>query len=243
MPDREMPVVTDNRYICHAVGTAMRWRIRMRIIISDDHPVVLMGLKAILRDQGDGFLVVGEASTPDSLLDVLARMPCDLLITDFSMPDGKGSDGGLGLLERLRADYPQLPVLVLTMFSNPALVRGMLAVGVRGVVDKIAMGKELMQAIQAIRGGRTYLGDRARDRLDIASANGAMETDPAVGHLTAREAEVVRLLAMGQTVSEIARAIGRSVKTVSQQKRDAMRKLSLEGDSQLYEYVRANGLL
>ncbi|SFS00861.1 two component transcriptional regulator, LuxR family [Dyella sp. OK004] len=210
----------------------------MRIIISDDHPVVLMGLKASLQSYGDRFRVVGEARNGKELIQLLAQESCDLLITDFSMPGDPPAEDGLAMLSRLRESYPQLPILVLTMLSNPALVQGMLATGVRGVVDKMSMTKELMLAIDVIRAGRTYLSERTRKQIESVSIAGEE-----VSTLSPREAEVVRFLAQGLTVSEIARRTERSVKTVSQQKRDAMRKLGLDGDKQLFEYARSSGLL
>lgn len=210
----------------------------MRIIISDDHPVVLMGLKAALQSYGDRFRIVGEARNGKELIQQLAQEPCDLLITDFSMPGDPPAEDGLAMLSRLRESYPQLPILVLTMLSNPALVQGMLATGVRGVVDKMSMTKELMLAIDVIRAGRTYLSERTRKQIENVSIAGED-----AGTLSPREAEVVRFLAQGLTVSEIARRTERSVKTVSQQKRDAMRKLGLDGDKQLFEYARSSGLL
>ena len=209
----------------------------MRVLIADDHPVVLIGLKTSLRDYGNGLEVVGEARSGKELLGLLERTPCDLLITDFSMPaDIEGHDG-LALLQRVRELQPTLPILVLTMLRNPALVQNMVAIGVRGVVDKMAMAKELMLAIDMIRAGRSYLSERMRRQIEGMYPTGE---EPVVSR---REAEVIRFLAQGLTVSEIARRLERSVKTISQQKRDAMRKLNLESDKQLYDYARSIGLL
>jgi len=209
----------------------------VRVIIADDHPVVLIGLKTSLRDYGNGLHVVGEARHGQELLQLLATTPGDLLITDFSMPaDAEGYDG-LSLLQRVREAHPALPILVLTMLRNPALVQNMIGLGVRGVVDKMAMAKELMLAIDMIRAGRSYLSERMRRQIEGMYPSGG---EPVVSR---REAEVIRFLAQGLTVSEIARRLERSVKTISQQKRDAMRKLGLDGDKQLFDYARSNGLL
>ncbi|PXV57389.1 two component transcriptional regulator, LuxR family [Dyella jiangningensis] len=209
----------------------------MRVIIADDHPVVLIGLKTSLRDYGNQLEVVGEARNGRELLERLAQVPCDLLITDFSMPaDIEGHDG-LALLQHVRETYPSLPILVLTMLRNPALVQNMVSVGVRGVVDKMAMAKELILAIDMIRAGRSYLSERMRRQIEGMYPTGA---EPVISK---REVEVVRFLAQGMTVSEIARRLERSVKTISQQKRDAMRKLNLDSDKQLYDYARSIGLL
>ena len=210
----------------------------MRIIISDDHPVVLKGLKTWLQDYGNRLEVVGEARNGAELMSLLGRVPCDLLITDFSMPSEDAEEDGLSLIHRLRESYPELPILVLTMLSNPALVQSMMAAGVQSVVDKMAMTKELMLAIDMARAGRTYLSIRMRQQIGSAVRPG----DDALP-ISPREGEVIRFLAQGLTVSEVARRTGRSVKTISQQKRDAMRKLGLDSDKQLFDYARSAGLL
>jgi two-component system, NarL family, captular synthesis response regulator RcsB len=213
-----------------------------RIVIADDHPVVMLGIRALLKGLSN-VQVVAEANSGGELLSLLASEPCDLLITDFSMPYEDGSGDGLPLLRRLRRDYPKLPIIVLTMVHNPALTRGMLAAGVNGLVGKVAMMKELLLAIGAVLNGRTYVCESMREHVSDWSTpqpevNGA---DPAI--LSQREAEVVRLYAQGMTVTQIAEHLHRSVKTVSQQKNDAMRKLGVTSNTQLFEYARAYGLL
>lgn len=220
----------------------------VRIVIADDHPVVMLGVRALLKDRSS-LHVVGEATNGGELLELLANQPCDLLITDFSMPYEDDAGDGLLLLKRLRRDYPNLPIIVLTMIHNPALIRGMLAAGVNGLVGKVAMMKELLLAIGAVTSGRTYVCESMREyapekvstRTQAEAASHPAAGDPTV--LSEREAEVVRLYANGLSVTQIAERLHRSVKTVSQQKNDAMRKLGITSNSQLYEYARAYGLL
>ncbi|MFC5741048.1 response regulator transcription factor [Dyella tabacisoli] len=219
----------------------------MRIIVADDHPVILMGIKALFASFGNTYEFVGEAHNGRDLLALLAAQPCDLLITDFSMPDEQGSSDGLPLLKRLRRDYPELPIIILTMVHNPSLISGMLAAGARGVVDKASMTRELLQAIQTVLSGRTHLSEQMRAEIaDLRASHGDADTHVALadgGGLSKREAEVVRLYASGHSVTQIAEQLHRSVKTVSQQKNDAMRKLGLKSNSQLYEYARNYGLV
>ncbi|TCI07414.1 response regulator transcription factor [Dyella soli] len=211
----------------------------MRVIIADDHPVVLLGLKALLAGHGARVEIVGEATNGTEVLALVGSVACDLVITDFfSMADSPAMEDGLTMLRHLHERHPEVAVLVLTMLDNLALVQGMLARGVRGVVDKAAMTRELNLAMTAIRAGRIYLSERIRQQMheqSLAASDGRS--------LSTREVEVVRLIARGHTVSEIAKQTHRSLTTISQQKRDAMRKLGLENDKQLHEYARANGLL
>ena len=209
-----------------------------------------MGLRSLLKNLQGDFRIVGEASEGKALLELLATQECDLLITDFSMPGGEDSEDGLLLLRRLRRRYPNLPIIVLTMIHNPALVRGMLAAGANGVVGKTAMTKELLQAMQTVTNGRAYLGEGMQGALgQDATVDGDSEHVTMVSALanvamlSPREAEVVRMYANGLTVTQIAERLRRSVKTVSQQKSDAMRKLGLTSNTQLYEFARGSGLL
>ena len=220
-------------------------RFPIRIVVSDDHPVVLMGVKALVASRHQSLRVVGEATSGGELLVLLEREPCDLLVTDFAMPDGDGGDG-LTLLRRVRRKHPRLPVIVLTMVSNPALVRGMFTAGVNGLVGKAALTRELLLAVQAVMHGRTYLSEQVRASLAKASVDIAVSRQGAGlavnrAMLSGREAEVLRLYASGLSVTQIAGKLHRSVKTVSQQKSDAMRKLGLANSSQLYDYARVCG--
>jgi two-component system, NarL family, captular synthesis response regulator RcsB len=209
----------------------------MRLVIADDHPVVLVGIRTILSAQA-GFEVVGEATSGAELLLLLDRVSCDMVITDFTMSAEPDDYDGLRLLSRLRAAHPDLPVLVLTMLNNPGLIQAMLAEGVRGIVEKMAVGTELVLAVHAARSGRIYLGRSVKRQLEQHASEAGRKRA-----LSAREADVVRLIAQGISVTDIARQSGRSIRTISQQKRDAMRKLGLETDKQLHEYARSMGLI
>lgn len=210
----------------------------MRTILADDHPVVLMGLRTALRGNGERYPVVGEAQNGVELMALLASQPCDLLITDFSMPDASNSEDGLLMLRRLHRQYPKLPILVLTMRDNPALIQSMLKTGVRAIVDKRAVTRELISALHAIEAGRSYLSEYLREQASMQTSK-----TPRGNVLSAKEIEVLRLFSQGMTVTDIAKRMNRSVSTISQQKREAKRKLGLTSDQQLHDYARTNGLV
>ena len=217
----------------------------MRVVIADDHPVVLAGLRTLLQNQCADCQLVGEVHSGAALFASLASHSCDLVITDFSMPVEEESIDGLGMIGQLRERYPRLAILILTMSHNPALIKGMLKTGANAVVEKTAMVKELILAIQMVRMGRTYVSDHLRHglaELDAKPGMHGVHEDAGNCLLSMREVEIMRMLTRGMTVTEIARATSRSVKTISQQKRDAMRKLCIDSDSQLFEYMRTRGL-
>jgi two-component system capsular synthesis response regulator RcsB len=214
----------------------------MRIVIADDHPIVLMGLRIVLQRIRPDCIVVGEAVSGEALLALLERHRCDLLITDFPMPAEDSSVDGLLLIRQIGDRYPMLPIIMVTMLSNPSLLRGMLGEGVRAIVEKAAVTKELMAAIQTVISGHTYVSSSLRTKLATGNVRHCNPNGHTSLPLSLHEAEIVRMLSCGLVASEVARRMGRSVKTISQQKRDAMRKLGVDSDVQLFKCALTYGL-
>lgn len=210
----------------------------LRIFIADDHPFTLAGVRAEIERAGEPFLVAGEASNGTALLELLVESRAgDLLVTDFAMRGPRLRDcDGLPLLLMLRRQFPGLPIIVLTEVDNPAMLRAMVDAGVRGLVDKTSARNELLSAIHKVAAGRIYFCRAMRHALDQAGG------DKSHARISPHEAEVVRLFVGGLSVSEIAMRLSRSVKTISRQKNDAMHKLGLDNNSQLYAYARDHGL-
>lgn len=113
----------------------------LRVILADDHPVVLLGLRVLLQ-KDHNITIVGEAASVDELWDLLDSTSCDLLITDYVMPEGKRGNG-LVMLEQLRYTYPELRIIIVTMISNAGLLKTMLDIGANGVLEKSFSAKEL----------------------------------------------------------------------------------------------------
>lgn len=216
----------------------------MRVVIADDHEVVRIGLRTILEHSGEGYQVVGEASTGRELLQLLAVTPCDLALVDFLMPEADQAApvlDGVMMLHELRKHYPKLPIVVLTMMRNSAIFRTLYQEGVDAVVEKARVVEELLIALRTVRAGRTYVSKQLGEHMveGHAARHQAGKAAPA---LSVREAEVVRMFAQGRSITDIAALTHRSVKTISRQKRNAMEKLGLSSDGQLFEYARTHGL-
>jgi two-component system, NarL family, captular synthesis response regulator RcsB len=209
---------------------------RLRIILADDHPVVLIGARAVISESGVGE-VVAEAGTTDELMQMLTTTPCDVLVTDYSMPGSVAPDG-FTMIQAIRRKYPNLPILMLSVASNLGILRMVANAGVLGLVDKTSSMKELPLAIQTIHRGVPYISRSLRDKID---ENGTSAIEPASRNLSPREHEVLRLLAAGLSVSEIARSLNRSLTTISRQKGDAMRKLGLSNDAELFQFLSSDG--
>ena len=206
----------------------------MRVVIADDHSVVRVGLR-ILINASRQCVIVGEADSADSLMKLLSSTPCDLLITDFSMPGGKQADG-LKMLSVIQRKYPGLPIILVTMFTSVATARAALDKGVMAIVAKTASATELPLAINKVKNGHRYLSGSLRTLL--VNTRDQLHESP----LSAKEHEVVRMLASGMTVSQIASHFKRSVSTISKQKSMAMHRLGISTNVDLFTYARDSGM-
>ena len=172
-------------------------RDKTTVVIADDHTVVRQGLR-LLIDNEDGLQVVAEAGTvPDAERLRRAHRP-SVLVLDLNMPGGSS----LEAIPRLREDAPDTAIVVLTMQDDPAFARQALQAGALGFVLKEAADEELLEAIRLAAAGDTYLNPR------LGRAHGRRAAEPAgpPDDLSEREVEVLRLIALGHTNSEIARA-------------------------------------
>jgi two-component system capsular synthesis response regulator RcsB len=213
----------------------------LRVILADDHPFVLIGVRASLEANAD-ITIVGEASGPTSLIDLLQTTPCDVLVTDLTMPEGGvPTEDGLRLMRRIRRDWPSVRIVVLTSLTNAGILRSIMTDGVVGVLNKTESMEDLAAAVRSAGLGRTYV---SRSIVDMLNEAGSDSIDLAsIPRLTPRETEVLGLFVGGMTISEIARRLDRDVRTVSRHKREAMIKLGVTNDPGLFAFVRAHGIL
>ena len=212
----------------------------LRVMLADDHPFVLLGVRATLATQR-GFTVVGEAMSPSSLIDLMETTPCDVLVTDLTMPDLSGdADDGMRLIRRIRNHWPEVRIVVLTSLTNAAILRSIMSDGVIGMLNKMESMDELAIAIRSAGMGRSYVSQSILQTL--AAASGEPVGMSPIRHLSPRQAEVIRMFVRGKSISEIARVLDRDVRTVSRQKRDAMAKLGVSNDPGLFAFVRAHGM-
>jgi two-component system capsular synthesis response regulator RcsB len=209
-----------------------------RVVVADDHPLVLLGVRHALATFEDIDLL-GQARQSTELVEMLRRASADVVVTDLSMPGGQYGDG-LALVGYLRRHFPALRIIVLTMLGNGALLRRLFEAGVMTIVGKCDDFAHIGLAVRhAVRGVR-HVSPSLRVALERARADsGRTAVAPA---LSSREIEVVRLFAAGLSVTEIGVRLNRSIKTISSQKMSALRKLGVKSDAELIEYARANGL-
>ncbi|KRG68767.1 response regulator transcription factor [Pseudoxanthomonas dokdonensis] len=210
---------------------------KKKIIIADDHPVVMLGARMLIENAGLGE-VVAEVTTPAELHEALASHECDLLIADLSMPV-PGMVDGYGMIAGVRHRYPQLPILLMTSMANIGILERLLVLGNIGVVGKGADMDELPSAVHAVNRGSTYVSREIRARREGMHEAGATAAHGSLDLLSPKEMEVVRLLLSGLSVTQVAEALHRSKATISRQKHSAMKKLAVRNDVELYEIARA----
>ena len=208
-----------------------------KIILADDHPLILTGIRSLIDQITPHCEVIAEAYQVSDLLNLLQQHHCDLLITDFSMPGDTRSDG-LVMIQQLRRDYPNLPIIVLTQIQNSAILQSLIQAGVKGLILKKSVINELADAIHQILLGHRYIGPTVRMLLASTGISEQGSNNP----LTPKESEVVRLLASGMSVTQVADYLHRSVKTISTQKKSAMTRLGISSDSALFDYAKSSGL-
>ncbi|WP_309491352.1 response regulator [Trinickia mobilis] len=210
----------------------------IRVILADDHPFVLLGIKAALERDAD-IRVVGTASTPSELLVTLHATPCHVLVTDLAMPDPDGThEDGLQLVRRIRREWPQLGVVVLTSLTNGTILRAIVRDQAISVVNKMESLEDVAVAVRLAAQGDAHVGDTIAGALSNPGADAFKSA-----RLSPRETEVVRLFAGGHSIAEIACKLDRDVRTVSRQKRDAMTKLGIHNDPGLFAFAHAHGLI
>jgi two-component system, NarL family, captular synthesis response regulator RcsB len=212
---------------------------RLKVVVADDHPVILLGAEHALRQFPD-IDVVAQARQSTELVDVLQSVPCDVLVTDLAMPGGKHGDG-LPLIGYLQRHFPDVRIVVLTMLENAALLKRLGEIGVLAVVNKSDDLAHIGLAIRHVVRDLPYASPSVRAALETLRIKAGGKTDDVT--LSRRELEVVRLFVSGLTIKEISTQLNRSIKTISTQKNMAMRKLGLERDSELFQYAQSNGLM
>jgi two-component system response regulator NreC len=206
----------------------------IRVVIADDHAVVRRGLRQVL-DAEEGFEVVAEASDLDGARRYVRGHRPDVLVLDLNMPGGSSLDG----IPELRAECPGTQIVVLTMQNEPAYARHALSAGALGYVLKESAESELVEAIRRAAAGDTYLNPRLGARL--AAAPPAPSGPP--DDLSDREVEVLRLIALGHTNTEIASQLYLSVRTIESHRAHIQQKLRRSTRAELVQYALEHGFV
>ena len=208
----------------------------IRVLIADDHGVVAEGLKHLIEAQAD-LQVIGIVADGREAVRVSRDSQPDVVVMDLSMPELNGADATRAILER----DPKCRVIVLSMYAEREYVRRALRAGAVGYVVKRSAAKELVDAIRAVHAGQRYLSPRIADVvIDDYSAE---ERDDPLSKLSAREREVLQLLAEGKTGAEIAQRLALSPKTVETYRARLVEKLGIRDVAGLVRFAIQHGIV
>ena len=207
-----------------------------RLLIADDHAILRRGLKEILMRELDG-VTCGEAENGQQVLDQVQRADWDLLILDITMP----GRGGLDILRTLKALRPKLPILVLSMHPEDQYGKRVLKAGASGFMNKEKAPEELIKAVRKVLGGGRYVSPSLAELLasDLSQDTG----QPAHERLSDREFDVLRRIASGKTVSQIAEELHLGVPTVSTYRARILEKMGMSTTAELMHYALRNHLV
>jgi two-component system, NarL family, response regulator NreC len=208
----------------------------IRLILADDHAVMREGLTALLEDEPD-LTVVGQAGTGREAVALVRRLQPDIALLDITMPDMTGLEAA----GEIRAASPEVRILILTMHQEEAFFFEALRAGAAGYVLKGAHAEDLLGAIRAVHEGGVYVPPELAGRLvqDYLERHPPLVDDA----LTAREWEILTLVAQGLSNSEIAQQLTLSVNTVKTHRLHIYQKLDLHDQAGLIDYAWRRGLL
>lgn len=206
---------------------------RPRLLLAEDHTLMAEGLRGILAK---GYEVVGVVADGAAVNAAVARYQPDVLLLDLSLPNRPGME----LLGELVPKYPGLRIIVVTMHANGVLMEMAMRLGASGFVPKNVSGDELRMAIAEVVAGRRYVSPKVPAR----GQRGGVADAVGFSRLTARQQEVMRLIARGLTSEQMAQAMGVTLWTVSFHRKNIRREIGLRSDQEMYRYamlVELNG--
>jgi DNA-binding NarL/FixJ family response regulator len=208
----------------------------INILLVDDHAIVRRGLKQVIAAEPD-FQIVGEASAVPEALDLVRTRHWDAVILDIGLP----GRSGLEALSDIKKEHPRLPVLILSMHAEEQFAVRALRAGASGYLSKACAPEELITALRKVLRGEKYVSPEVAEKLvfDLIATGDR----PLHETLSDREYEVLRLIAAGKTVSEIATQMSLSVKTISTYRARMLKKMRIQTNAELTRYALENRLV
>ncbi|WP_333873017.1 response regulator transcription factor [Methylobacter sp.] len=207
----------------------------IRLLIVDDHELMREGLKQLFDDEED-LMVCAEAGSGEEALAILQDEKFDLILLDISIPGIHGVE----LIKKIKEQLNSPPILVLSMYNESQIAKRKLKAGASGYITKDSSPKDLLEAIRKVAAGGRFITAEIAEKIafEVSSAT------PLVPHelLSARELVILRMLAQGRKVNEIAHDLDISSKTVSTHKVRLMQKMHIDSDVKLIQYTIAHGM-
>jgi len=211
---------------------------RIRVVLADDHALVRQGFRRILEDEMD-IEVIGEAGGGAEAVDLDQRLDPDVVVLDMNMPEINGLHAAIEILRR----RPDRPILMLSMYDDVQYVRNALNAGIKGYILKNALETDLIRAVRAVAAGKRFLSPELAAAIDGSPATAETAEDERFAQLSAREIQVLRLIAMGRSNREIGKLLGVSANTVAVHRTNLMATLGVHKAAELVLIAVRKGLV
>jgi len=207
----------------------------IKVLVADDHEIVRQGLKTIISEHSD-LSIAGEAENGNQVLKIVKKTKVDVVLLDFDMPEKNGLD----TLVELKALYPKLPVMILSIFPEDHYGTRFLKAGASGYLQKSSATNQLIDAIRKVFNGGKYISSALTDKL----VTGLNKDKEQFLHesLTDREFQVFRLLATGKKLKEMADELCLSINTISTYRSRILQKMDMKSNADVIRYAIENGL-
>jgi DNA-binding NarL/FixJ family response regulator len=214
-------------------GTNGSKRAARRVLIVDDHPIVRQGLRQIMEHEDD-LMVCGEAESVQDAMAAIRDLRPDAVVADLSL---KQSDG-IELVRDVRAHFPRLPILVLSMHDEAIYAERILSAGANGYIMKQAASEQFLASLRRVLDGGIYVSEAIGNSMikKIAAGGGYTSGNP-VDRLSTRELQILHMIGKGMSTRETAQSLNLSIKTVESHRQRVKRKLSLSTGAQLVQYA------
>jgi DNA-binding NarL/FixJ family response regulator len=208
----------------------------IKVLVADDHAIVRRGLRQILSETPD-IVVAGEVATAPDVLRLVREERWNVVVLDISLRGGSG----LELLSTIRRERPELPVLILTVYSEEQYAVRAIRAGAAGFLTKESAPEKLIEAVRKVAGGGRWVSGELAETLAsvLAGESGGAPHEL----LSDREFEILKMLASGKTVSEVAHELSLSVKTVSTHRTRILKKMNMRTNAELTHYAVRSGLV
>lgn len=208
----------------------------MKLVILDDHRLFRIGLKMVLGASNYPIEIVGEAGTAKDLFKLLTEVTADILLLDVNLPDKSGME----VARELKAQYPEIRILVLSADLSPHTITEMSRAGIAGYISKNASNNELVTAIEYVAENGEYYG---RDVSEVLKKYAESRKNVSDDGFTRREIEIITLSSKGYPAKKIAEQLGISLKTVFAHKYNIFKKIGINNSVELTNYAFKNGLI
>ncbi|MCP4121029.1 MAG: response regulator transcription factor [Bacteroidetes bacterium] len=213
------------------------------ILIADDHPIFVDGIVSLIGGI-DGFSVVSTAVNGKDALDKIPESHPDIVLMDINMPEMDGVEA----TRVIKDQYPDVKVIMLTMYDEIRLIKDVLEIGARGYILKNIGREDLIKALETVSNGQPYLDPAVQEKMIISLSGNEedVQDEPnaeLVNSITAREMEILQLIAMGMTSGEIAKKLFISKNTVETHRKNLLGKLNVKNTAALLKFAYQNGLV